>query len=135
MEALKKSQKGQLQTPLQESPPSSPLKLSIARIASLSGAAAIALYLGVVFLSGKVVSPATPISTIATVTVPLPELGGIVWDPETPLALLGGRPLKIGQAADGWTVQSITTDQVRLSRDGITQVLSLPETHPSNPSN
>ena len=57
----------------------------------------------------------------------LPKVDGIVWDPDSPLAIVAGRPLRVGESADGWTVQSITADQVRVERNGDSQVITLPE--------
>ncbi len=62
----------------------------------------------------------------------LPSIEGIVWDPDAPLAILAGRPVKVGDSAEGWTVQSITANQVNIERDGIAETLTLPAMPASN---
>ncbi len=72
--------------------------------------------------------------TIATpmATSQLPKVEGIVWDPDAPLAILAGKPVKVGDSAEGWKVQSISANQVNISRDGVTETLTLPEIPATN---
>ena len=67
------------------------------------------------------------VSAYTTAEGQLPTVEGIVWDPDAPLAILAGRPVKVGDSADGWTVQSITPNQVNIVRDGIADTLTLPD--------
>ncbi len=55
----------------------------------------------------------------------IPKVEGVVWDREDPLAILGGKPRRIGDTTNGWTVQTITPDEVTLSRNGAVHTVSL----------
>ncbi len=89
-------------------------------------------YIGIVSLLGVQPSKNETTPRQTHVSAPLqvlsPKLEGIVWDAESPLAIVGGKPLKTGQSVDGWLIESIGMDRVRIARDGATQVLVLPAT-------
>ncbi|MBI4597227.1 MAG: hypothetical protein HY737_02355 [Candidatus Omnitrophica bacterium] len=44
----------------------------------------------------------------------LPELGGILWDPENPIAMIGDRELTVGDAFDDYKVVEIRESSVIL---------------------
>ena len=51
------------------------------------------------------------------------QLNGILWDATKPLAIIDGEPRDVGAMVDGWTVVSITPDQVVIERAGRREAL------------
>ena len=142
LDALKKSQKDKPiiseAVPSRPSAPPSPpdnARFPLVKISITFALFAMAAYILMGTLTGKTpMVTAKPSPTLPTqsqnnpaVAVPLlPNVEGILWDPQTPMAILDGKPLKIGDSVQGWTITAITSDQVNLSREGLTKTLSLP---------
>ena len=59
------------------------------------------------------------------------QLNGILWDAAKPLAIIDGEPRDIGAVVEGWTVVSITPDQVVIDRAGRRETLTLGASIPS----
>lgn len=74
---------------------------------------------------------AAPQASTAVSTKP-PKLEGIAWDPDDPMAILSGRPVRTGATVNGWKVQSIAEDSAVLSQNGETQTLQLPNIQSSD---
>lgn len=59
------------------------------------------------------------------------RLIGIFWDGPTPLAMVGGQLLSVGQTVAGWTVVEITANQVVLQQGAQREHLRLGSQWPS----
>ena len=59
------------------------------------------------------------------------QLNGILWDAAKPLAIIDGEPREVGAVVDGWTVLSITPDQVVLERAGRRETLTVGASAPA----
>ncbi len=136
-EALKKSQKqdgpsgqtgpAETVTPPSPSPSASshkPFSLSMGQITILCAVIGMLIYVGLTLLSEK----ATSSKPGSAVPADAPRLEGIVWDEQSPLALLNGKPRKTGEVVGGWTLRAIAPDSVTLASGGRDISISLPET-------
>ncbi len=139
-EALKKSQKqdgfSKEKGPTGTVPPSSPapdassrkpFPMSIGQVTALCAVISMLLYIGLTLLNEKADSARPAASLPGALPANAPRLEGIVWDEQSPLALLNGKPRKTGDVVDGWTLKAISPDRVTLNSGGENIALSLAE--------
>lgn len=51
-------------------------------------------------------------------SAPSVGLSGILWDAQSPLAIIGGEPVGVGEIIEGWRIVEIRPDRVILERNG-----------------
>jgi len=65
---------------------------------------------------GSTPTPTTPAGRV---------LSGILWDPETPVAIVNGRVVRVGDWVGKWQVAQIQQDRVVLSSGPLTETLTV----------
>jgi len=60
-----------------------------------------------------------------------PVLNGILWDARSPLAVIEGEPVVVGQTVGGWQVIEIQPDRIVIQRDSQRQLIAPGDSFPA----